>query len=81
MILPTDEFGFSRGVTKRRAGGGVVEENSGGNFVVRSRRGPGPVLRDSGDAGQDPEGGIKGNKCVRSEMGEGEGKGRIEGGI
>ena len=36
MILPTDEFGFGRVVTRRRAGGGVVEENEGGNFAVGS---------------------------------------------
>jgi hypothetical protein len=36
MILPTDKFGFGRVVTRRRAGGGVVEENEGGNFAVRS---------------------------------------------
>ena len=36
MILPTDEFGFGRVVTRRRAGGGVVEENEGGILAVGS---------------------------------------------
>ena len=58
MILPTDEFGFGRVVTRRAAGGGVVEEKEGGNFVAPFGRGPGLGLRDSGDAGHDPRGGI-----------------------
>jgi hypothetical protein len=58
MILPTDEFGFGRVVTRRGAGGGVFEEKEGGNFVAPFGREPGLGLRDSGDAGHDPKGGI-----------------------
>lgn len=57
MILPTDELGFGREVTRRRAGGGVVKETEGGNFVEPFRRGPGSSSRDSGDAGHDPRDG------------------------
>ena len=66
MILPTDEFGFGRVVTRWRAGGGVVEEKEGGNFVAPFGRGPGLDLRDSGDAGHDPRGGI--NKTSASSQ-------------
>jgi hypothetical protein len=56
MILPTDEFGFSRVVTRRQTGGGVIEENGGEIFVVPFGRGPSSGLRDSGDAGHEPRG-------------------------
>jgi hypothetical protein len=58
MILPTDKFGFGRVVTRRRAGGGVVAENEGGEFVPPLEQGLGSGLRNSGDAGHDPEGGV-----------------------
>jgi hypothetical protein len=67
MILPTDEFCFGRAVTRRRTGGGVMEENEGGIFAVPFGRGPSSGLRDSGDAGHEPRGGVDENKCVESE--------------
>lgn len=39
MILPTDEVGFGREVTRRRVGGGVAEKAEGVNFAEPFRRG------------------------------------------